>query len=156
MKNLKKKNNKGFSLVELIVVVMIMAILAVALAPQVMKWVGNSRRSADVTAYNSLYSGIELALADETVLAAVTATGAADITVTMANGADIAFNPTFNADATVDNSAEALHNELLTILGATYRTVRSKVSSGTNTYTIIIDSATGTVSKGVTPVTNMD
>ncbi|MCI5848904.1 MAG: type II secretion system GspH family protein, partial [Lachnoclostridium sp.] len=34
-----KKNNKGFSLVELIVVVLIMAIIAVALAPQVMKWV---------------------------------------------------------------------------------------------------------------------
>ena len=39
----KKRNNKGFSLVELIVVILIMAVLAVALAPQVMKWVGNAR-----------------------------------------------------------------------------------------------------------------
>ena len=33
----KKRNNKGFSLVELIVVILIMAVIAVALAPQVMK-----------------------------------------------------------------------------------------------------------------------
>jgi prepilin-type N-terminal cleavage/methylation domain-containing protein len=43
----KKRNNKGFSLVELIVVVLIIAIIAVALAPQVMKWVGTARTSTD-------------------------------------------------------------------------------------------------------------
>ena len=49
-----RKNNKGFSLVELIVVVLIMAIIAVALAPQVMKWVGKSKESTDVSNYNSI------------------------------------------------------------------------------------------------------
>ncbi|MBR5178204.1 MAG: type II secretion system protein [Lachnospiraceae bacterium] len=65
---MKKMNNKGFSLVELIVVVLIMAIIAVALAPQVMKWVENSRKSTDASNYDSIYSAANIALGNETVL----------------------------------------------------------------------------------------
>ena len=43
-----KINNKGFSLVELIIVIAIMAILAGALAPQLIKYIDNSRKSTDV------------------------------------------------------------------------------------------------------------
>lgn len=60
-----KKNNKGFSLVELIVVVLIMAIIAVALAPQVMKWVNESRKSADASTYDSVVAAAQDALTDE-------------------------------------------------------------------------------------------
>jgi len=63
MKNLKK-NNKGFSLVELIVVVLIMAIIAVALAPQIMKWVKNSRITADQNACGNIKSAVEAGIAD--------------------------------------------------------------------------------------------
>ncbi len=56
--------NKGFSLVELIVVVLIMAIVAVALAPQVVKWVNNSKISTDVQTRNTLKEQCEIALAD--------------------------------------------------------------------------------------------
>jgi prepilin-type N-terminal cleavage/methylation domain-containing protein len=65
---MKKMNNKGFSLVELIVVVLIMAIIAVALAPQVMRWVENSRKSNDIEAYGSLVNAIQVAGTDEAVL----------------------------------------------------------------------------------------
>jgi type IV pilus assembly protein PilA len=65
---MKKMNNKGFSLVELIVVVLIMAIIAVALAPQVMKWVENSRKSTDSSNYDSIYSAANIALGNEKVL----------------------------------------------------------------------------------------
>ncbi len=61
----EKKNNKGFSLVELIVVILIMAVLAVALAPQVMKWVGNARIANDKQTVESIMSGVQLALAQE-------------------------------------------------------------------------------------------
>jgi len=61
------KENKGFSLVELIVVVLIMAIIAVALAPQVMKWVENSRIASDMETRNDLEEMCQLALANEYV-----------------------------------------------------------------------------------------
>ena len=65
---MKKMNNKGFSLVELIVVVLIMAIIAVALAPQVMKWVENSRKSTDIENYNALLEAANVASTNEDVI----------------------------------------------------------------------------------------
>lgn len=63
-KLMKKKNNKGFSLVELIVVVLILGILAVALAPQVMKWVGTARTNSDSNQAKTYQSAIQEALTD--------------------------------------------------------------------------------------------
>ncbi len=65
---MKKLNNKGFSLVELIVVVLIMAIIAVALAPQVMKWVEESRKSTDANNYDTIVEACNTALADQEAL----------------------------------------------------------------------------------------
>ena len=62
-----KKNNSGFSLIELIVVVLIMAIVAVALAPQVMRWVENSRIASDLETRNTIENNCILAIADEEV-----------------------------------------------------------------------------------------
>lgn len=63
-KLMKKKNNKGFSLVELIVVVLILGIIAVALAPQVMKWVGKARTNSDENTAKDIKSSVQIALAD--------------------------------------------------------------------------------------------
>ena len=69
--------NKGFSLVELIVVVLIMAIIAVALAPQILKWVDNSRVSADIQTKDILVDFMQLTvMTDEVVNELVRTDGA--------------------------------------------------------------------------------
>lgn len=65
MRKIKDRNNKGFSLVELVVVVLIMAIVAVALAPQVMKWVENSRISSDLELRADIENACILAMTEE-------------------------------------------------------------------------------------------
>ena len=66
-----KKNNNGFSLVEMIVVVLIIAIIAVALAPQVMKWVENSRIASDLETRSDIEKMCQLAIADEYIFSKV-------------------------------------------------------------------------------------
>ena len=59
-----KNDNKGFSLIELIVVIAIMAILVGAMAPQVTKYIEKSRIASDKQAVGALYTAIQTAEAD--------------------------------------------------------------------------------------------
>ena len=60
----KKKNNKGFTLVELVIVVAILAILVGILAPQYTKYVERSRKSADASNLDNLVTAVKVAAAD--------------------------------------------------------------------------------------------
>lgn len=71
MKKEVRKNNKGFSLVELIVVVAIMAVLMVVLAPAMLRYVEKTRKQKDDSAAGEVREALELALADNDVYEAV-------------------------------------------------------------------------------------
>lgn len=68
----KQKNNKGFSLVELIVVIAIMAVLVGVLAPQFIKYVEKSRQSTDMQSVQQLKSSVETDISDNENVTSVT------------------------------------------------------------------------------------
>lgn len=69
MERREKKNNKGFSLVELIVVIAIMIVLVAVLAPVFTKYVEQSRRATDVTNANAIAEAVLVDAADGTIKA---------------------------------------------------------------------------------------
>lgn len=62
--------NSGFSLVELIIVIAIMAILVGVMAPQLIKYIEKANVSADVQMCDSVHTAITIAMMDPEVLVA--------------------------------------------------------------------------------------
>lgn len=60
----KEMNNKGFSLVELIIVIAIMAVLIGVLAPQYLKYVKESKISTDITNAENVATAVNVGIAD--------------------------------------------------------------------------------------------
>ena len=103
MKN--RKNNKGFSLVELIVVVAIMAVLVGVLAPAYLRYVEKSRFQKDATAIAELEEAIKITLAEEKVSSEITADAEYTITISAtAATAPSATAPSGAAAATTFNT----------------------------------------------------
>lgn len=65
-KDRRKENNKGFSLVELIVVIAIMAVLVAVLAPQFTKYIDQSRKSNDAATVSGIVTAAQVGIADTT------------------------------------------------------------------------------------------
>jgi type IV pilus assembly protein PilA len=91
MKFLNKKRkvlgNKGFSLVELIIVIAIMAVLMAVLAPQLIKYVEKSRVQADNTAASELLNAVKIAVTNEDIYELLPTTVAQTVTWTGSTGA---------------------------------------------------------------------
>ena len=103
---MKKTNNKGFSLVELIIVIAIMAILAGAIAPALIRYIDKSRKSNDVSSCKTIKTAVETALGNEDVYAFLTNCGDDDADFTL-----ITFNP---GEST---STATMTNDAMTISG---------------------------------------
>ena len=65
--DVRKNENKGFSLVELIVVIAIMAVMTSVLAPALLQYVERSRAQKDDSAMGELTNAIMLALSDQDI-----------------------------------------------------------------------------------------
>ena len=80
----KKKNNKGFTLVELVIVIAILALLVGLLAPQYTKYVEKSRKAADADNLEEMVKAVQVYEADTDSTTALTK-GSYDITMTKDN-----------------------------------------------------------------------
>ena len=105
-----KKNNNGFSLVELIIVIAIMAVLVGVLAPQFIKYVEQSRRSRDIQTAQEIREAILADIADGVITAdingnydgsAVKASTISEVPVTVGNA--VAVGSSFKVVADVSD-----------------------------------------------------
>lgn len=105
----KSLTNKGFSLVELIIVVAIMAVLVGVLAPQYLRYVEKARLQRDNSAIAEVANSIKIASAEELVYQEIAASSAVvEVSFAPKSGGKI---PTYEAS----NSTE-LGKELKKIL----------------------------------------
>ena len=128
---MKKTNNKGFSLVELIIVIAIMAVLIGVLAPQFIKYVERSRNSTDRQNAAEFISAVQAWGAETEPAAGETALTAGTYTITV------------NASGTTVSGAcitSALKNAgLADTSGACKTKCASKTAWTTYTLTFVVD-----------------
>lgn len=131
---MKKTNNKGFSLVELIIVIAIMAILAGAIAPALIKYIDKSRKSNDVTSAKAIKTAIETAMSNESFYEYLTTgTSYARIDVEPGvNTSDSSYSGNGGVKVTVDGAATEINGKKGTDIRATgEKTIASNIGEKT-------------------------
>lgn len=131
-----KKNNKGFSLVELIIVIAIMAILAGALAPALIKYINKSRRSTDIQNADTLRTSVQTAMSNPDAVDVIPNTGITTFT---------------SADINDPNKSNSFIDEVKSVVGSSKLTTKYKekgdpftINVDINSNTVVVTSKLGT------------
>lgn len=134
-------NKKGFSLVELIVVIAIMAVLVGILAPTLIGYVEKSRKQKDESAVAELVSQLEIALNEDAIYNEVVEKVSAETGKKLTIKFSIANNEltVTNGSTTVGDATLAkLAASLAETVGKTIN-ISSKAYKGMASYNIVID-----------------
>lgn len=141
-KTKRKKNNKGFSLVELIVVMAIMAILAVTLTPRLSQYIDKARQANDRELPNAVFTAVRLALLDESNIQHANAQKWKDGVKILESYYDYASG----VWTSENNTTDAFELEIVQVLGESFKFQSTLAKSGGNNteiYVKITDAASG-------------
>lgn len=110
----KKKNDKGFSLIELIIAIAILVILTGFLAPNIIRYIEKSRVAKDMQTLDTVYEAVQIALTEENLKVETTTY-------------QITKTTTLTADSDSDTATEkTLFGEMYKTLGSQNLTLVSK------------------------------
>ena len=138
MKKQKSIGNKGFSLVELIIVIAIMAILIGVMAPQLLKYVERSRESSDKQVADTVRTAVVTAMLDPAVEDAPGSPTAFNDSLTKLLA--LSSSPDF-----VDAVSATLNGESATEINARLKSKEYKPAAGADAFLINIDGTKVTV-----------
>ena len=132
----KKRNNKGFSLVELIVVIAVMAVLVVVLAPAYLRYVDKAKLQKDESAISEVVNAVKIAAAEEKVSNEIPSTGSLVLKFTSGNAFEVHSTSITGDDADAENLISELTATVgtVTLSSSTYKnaTVYITISQNTN------------------------
>lgn len=130
-------DNEGFSLVELIIVVAIMAVLIATLAPQYTKYVERARVQSDLTALSELKQAIVLACIDPV-------NTDIPVSVHVSNAGNISF---YNASGSyTPNATAGIKDDIDVVIGSKIPFTSATAKAQTLDYIISIENDAGIMS----------
>ena len=140
---MKKMNNKGFSLIELIIVIAIMAILVAIIAPNLTKYLGKSKRKTDAKNADEIAQQLQTAITDyETDNGALIATDGGTVSISWASGSAVSNPSNTTFDAIVNDNITNSTKSKETSADAT-----ASISKASGKYTITVTVGNETTSR---------
>ncbi len=142
------KKNGGFSLIELIIVIAIMAVLVAIIAPNLTKYLGQAKRNTDLHNADDLADSILTCLTDyEINHGNFIAAGGSPVTLTWSgrtvSGGPVAFNTMLDSTVNKDPTSR----EVSGAAGVATATISLKNTSPENGYNIKVTIGNATVTK---------
>jgi len=138
----KKKNNKGFTLVELLVVIAIIGVLAVVAVPSLFSNINKSKAAQVESDYATIKTAVMAEYADNTALTTIISSGVAGLKV---EGIKSPVNYTLRAGTSsvvmelkVLTENETVANKVVTDLGANLASIDTDANNADKAKTVII------------------